>query len=225
MFTIYHHNDTVILRTYLHMHRLPINVTLYILHLVTTIAVMLSFGCVFPFLSFVLFLTIICQTKYAEYRVGQYLESVATCPLLLMDEKVQRVSELNEELRDIQHKVIRSLWQVVPCLGPFYGIFVFDIIGDASSMKEAIFAPVMLVVSSVVIYLIPYLHITADDKDTDEDAVVTGEDVSGSRNRPSTKMSQVSPADDYGRDRRSMINNNNNNGDDNNKCESSIMDV
>ena len=194
--------------------------TLYILHLVTTIAVMLSFGCVFPFLSFVLFLTIICQTKYAEYRVGQYLESVATCPLLLVDEKVQRVSELNEELRDIQHKVIRSLWQVVPCLGPFYGIFVFDIIGDASSMKEAIFAPVVLVVSSVVMYLVPYLHVDDDDDDDDDDDAV----VSGSRNRPSTKITQVSPADDDESDQQSMINNNNNH-DDSNKCASSIMDA
>ena len=75
------------------------------------------------------------------------------------DDKIQRVRELNDELRDMQQKVIRSLWQVVPCLGPFYGIFVFDIIGDASSMmKHAIFAPVLLLVTGVVIYLMPYLQ-------------------------------------------------------------------
>ena len=123
---------------------------------------MLSFGCVFPFLCFVLFLTIIGQTKYAEYRVGQYIESVVSCPGLANDDKIQRVRELNDELRDMQQKVIRSLWQVVPCLGPFYGIFVFDIIGDASSMKHAIFAPVLLLVTSVVIYLIPYLQVNSD---------------------------------------------------------------
>ena len=107
---------------------------------------MLSFGCVFPFLALILFLTIVGQTKYAEYRVGQYMESIATCPTLSVDEKIQRVNRLDEELRDIEQKFVRSLWQLVPCLGPFYGLFVFfDIIGDATSMKEAIFAPVVLV--------------------------------------------------------------------------------
>ena len=82
-----------------------------------------------------------------------------TCPKLVSDDKIQLVSQLNDELRNIQQKVVRSLWQVIPCLGPFYGIFVFDIIGDATSMKDAIFAPIILVITSVVIYLIPYLYI------------------------------------------------------------------
>ncbi len=119
---------------------------------------MLSFGCVFPFLSFVLFLTIIGQTKYTEYRIGQYIESIVTCDALHLEDKVQRVRQLNEELRDIQHKLIRSLWQLLPCLGPFYGIFVFDIIGDASSTKDAIFAPIILSFTTAIIYLTPYLH-------------------------------------------------------------------
>ena len=149
---------------------------------------MLSFGCVFPFLAFILFLTIIGQTKYAEYRVGQYLESVVSCPSLTNDDKIQRLRELNDELRDMQQKVIRSLWQVVPCLGPFYGIFVFDIIGDATSMKHALFAPVLLLVTGVVIYLIPYMQVPISD-------VEAG---SGSKAHPSQsplKTAQVSPDD------------------------------
>ena len=100
-------------------------------------------------MALILFLTIVGQTKYAEYRVGQYMESIATCPTLSVDEKIQRVNRLDEELRDIKQKFVRSLWQVVPCLSPFYGLFVFfDIIGDATSMKEAILAPVVLVITT-----------------------------------------------------------------------------
>jgi hypothetical protein len=138
------------------LDRIPINSTYFILHLVTMVAVMLSFGCMFPFLAFILFITIICQTKYMEYRIGQYIESVVQCPTLPLGAKRQRINKLNDELRDMQQKLLLSLWQIIPCLGPFYGIFVFDIIGDASSTKEAIFAPVLLFVVSVVIYIIPY---------------------------------------------------------------------
>ena len=160
-----------------------------ILQLVTVIAVMLSFGCVFPFLAFILFLTIIGQTKYAEYRIGQYLEASISSPTYSFDEKLQRVSQLNDDLRDIQQKVIRSLWQVVPWLGPFYGIFAFDIIGDTSSMKEAIFAPIILVVTSVAVYLAPYyyLHEISDEE--------SSYDSSSDRTHPS-KQTQVSPVDD-----------------------------
>ena len=149
---------------------------------------MLSFGCVFPFLAFILFLTIIGQTKYAEYRVGQYLESVVSCPSLTNDDKIQRLRELNDELRDMQQKVIRSLWQVVPCLGPFYGIFVFDIIGDATSMKHALFAPVLLLVTGVVIYLIPYMQVPISD-------VETGSGSKAHSSQLPSKTARVSPDD------------------------------
>ena len=144
---------------------------------------MLSFGCVFPFLSFILFLTIVGQTKYTEYRIGQYVESIIKCDTLPFGDKVRLVSQLNDELRGVQHNLTRSLWQVIPCLGPFYGIFVFDIIGDASSMKDAIFAPVILLVISVAIYLVPYMYEADDPKSEDS-----------TTNRPS-KVSQVSPED------------------------------
>ena len=155
--------------------------------MVTTIAVMLSFGCVFPFLSFILFLAVVGQTKYTEYRIGQYVESIITCGALPFEDKVRLVSKLNDELRGIQHKFVRSLWQVVPCLGLFYGIFVFDIIGDASGMKDALFAPVILLVVSVVVYLVPYMH-EAGDPTMSEYSTTS---------RPS-KVSQVSPEDGEG---------------------------
>jgi hypothetical protein len=135
----------------------PINPTYFILHLVTMVSVMLSFGCVFPFLSFILFITIICQTKYAEYRIGQYVETTVRSQTMPVDVKIQRINKLNDALRDMQYKFLLSLWQIIPCLGPFYGIFIFDIIGDASSMKEAIFAPIVFFVVSICVYLIPYV--------------------------------------------------------------------
>jgi len=152
------------------LDRIPISSTYFILHLVTMVAVMLSFGCMFPFLAFILFITIICQTKYMEYRIGQYIESVVPCPTLPLDAKRQRINKLNDELRDMQQKLLLSLWQIIPCLGPFYGIFVFDIIGDASSTEEASFAPVLRFVVGVVIYIIPYARhdSTSDENESSE---------------------------------------------------------
>ncbi len=137
--------------------RIPIKATYFILHQVTMGSVMLSFGCVFPFLSFILFITIIFQTKYVEYRIGKYVETTINSQTLPVDVKIQRINKLNDELRDMQYKFLLALWQIIPCLGPFYGIFIFDIIGDASSMKEAIFAPIVLFVLSIGVYLIPYV--------------------------------------------------------------------
>jgi hypothetical protein len=166
------------------LDRIPINSTYFILHLVTMVAVMLSFGCMFPFLAFILFITIICQTKYVEYRIGEYIESVVQCPTLPLDAKRQRINKLNDELRDMQQKLLLSLWQIIPCLGPFYGIFVFDIIGDASSTKEAIFAPVLLFVVSVVIYIIPYATHDSTSDDENESSEVGRESIeSGCRDK------------------------------------------
>ena len=137
--------------------RIPINSTYFILHQVTMGSVMLSFGCVFPFLSFILFITIIFQTKYVEYRIGKYVETTIKSQALPEDVKIQRINRLNDQLRDMQYKFLLALWQIIPCLGPFYGIFIFDIIGDASSMKEAIFAPIVLFVLSIGVYLTPYV--------------------------------------------------------------------
>jgi hypothetical protein len=40
-------------------------------------------------------------------------------------------------------------------LGPFYGFFVFDIIGDDKGFEEAIWAPIALVVLCLSMYVIP----------------------------------------------------------------------
>lgn len=147
---------------------------------------MLSFGAVFPFLAFILFITAMGQTKYAEYRIGQYLESIVTCDTMHFDEKVQRVGQLNDELRDIQQIFIRSLWQVVPCIGPFYAIFVFDIIGDASSAREAIFAPLILLFTGVAIYLTPLYYPHGVNDETSNN---------GSSRSSALKLTLVRPVD------------------------------
>ncbi len=164
------------------INRPPINATYFILHQVTMAAIMLSFGCVFPFLSFILFITTICQTKYTEYKIGQYVESVVRCQTLQHEVKVQRINKLNDELKDIQDKLLLSLWQIIPCLGPFYSIFIFDIIGDVYGMK-AIFAPILFFIMSVVIYLIPYvLSGTHEKTRTGSSNVGRGSVVDGSWN-------------------------------------------
>ena len=138
--------------------RPPIDSTLFILQLVTSIAVMLSFGCVFPFLAFIVFITIICQTKYAEYRIGRYLEEAMTIQGPQRNDKLKQANALlNNVLYDIQQKLVASLWQIVPLLGLFYGLFVFDIIGDASDSRHARGFLVVLMLASVMVYLVPYI--------------------------------------------------------------------
>ena len=66
------------------------------------------------------------------------------------------LAALDKNLKKLSHTLIRSTWQLLLFLGPFYGFFLFDIIGDDVGIV-AIWAPTILLVLCLGIYLTPYL--------------------------------------------------------------------
>jgi hypothetical protein len=139
-----------------------------IISLVGSISVLVTFGVMQPVLGFVTYVAIIIQTMYREYRVEQYvselLKSASNASSLdeevsatssLSTESRQALIALNESVKGLGQTFARSTWQLLLFLGPFYGFFVFDIIGDDKGFEEAIWAPIALVVLCLSMYVIP----------------------------------------------------------------------
>ena len=145
-----------------------IYMTKTIISLVGSISVLVTFGVMQPVLGFVTYLTIVIQTTYREYRVEQYvselLKSASNAPSLdeevsttssLSTESRQALVALDESVKGLGQTLARSIWQLLLFLGPFYGFFVFDIIGDDKGFEEAIWAPITLVLLCLIKYVTP----------------------------------------------------------------------
>ena len=145
-----------------------IYMTKTIISLVGSISVLVTFGVMQPVLGFVTYLTIVIQTTYREYRVEQYvselLKSASNAPSLdeevsttssLSTESRQALVALDESVKGLGQTLARSIWQLLLFLGPFYGFFVFDIIGDDKGFEEAIWAPITLIVLCLIKYVTP----------------------------------------------------------------------
>jgi hypothetical protein len=139
-----------------------------IISLVGSISVLVTFGVMQPVLGFVTYLAIVFQTMYREYRVEQYVSELlkSASNASSVDEEVSATSSLSTESRQalialdesvkgLGQTFARSTWQLLLFLGPFYGFFVFDIIGDDKGFEEAIWAPITLVVLCLSMYVIP----------------------------------------------------------------------
>jgi len=123
-----------------------------------------------PVLGVVTYLAIVAQTMYREYCIELYLNELVEAV-----NKVSAIESLTEEdiaytrssrlalaaldknLKELSHTLIRSTWQLLLFLGPFYGIFLFDIIGDDVGYVMAIWAPTTLLFLCLGIYKTPYL--------------------------------------------------------------------
>ena len=151
-----------------------------IISLVGSIAVLVTFGVMQPVLGFVTCLAIVIQTIYIEYRVEQYISEIlkSASNASSVDEEVSATSSLptesrqalialDESVKGLGQTFARSTWQLLLFLGPFYGFFVFDIIGDDKGFEEAIWAPITLVVLCLSLYVIPsFLQVDVVSKRT-----------------------------------------------------------
>lgn len=128
-------------------------ITHFLLSLVGSISIFVTFGVVAPILGFVMFLSIVAQTFYMEYRLGVYVASVSTDN---GQERIKNLKSLDADLEKIESTLLQSTWQILLFLGPFFGFFVFDIMGDKFGYHQALWAPITFIFICLVLYLIPY---------------------------------------------------------------------
>ena len=137
-----------------------------LLSIVGSVSVLLTFGVVQPLLGFVMFVSIASQSVYREYRLGVYISALLKCktPQGCADADLEsskanftaKILELDHDLQELSHSMLRSLWQVLLFAGFFYGFFVFDIIGDSVGYQRALWAPIAMILLCKITYSTPY---------------------------------------------------------------------
>jgi len=145
----------------------------FILGLFGNFFIFVTFGVVAPILGFVMFLAIGTQTFYMEYRIAVHFRALLRSDCI-NDEEHRNVTfdvlpvknnsvtispkllQLDRNLSNIESTMSQVVWQALLFIGPFYGMFIFDIIGDEVGYKEAIWAPLSMCILSLILYIIPY---------------------------------------------------------------------
>lgn len=142
----------------------------FVLSLTSSAIIFVTFGVLAPILAFVMCLSISVQTLYMEYRVGIYVQSLLRAE---SDNASNRITVTAEDSQqhlvrlqtlDNDFKILKSLektlyyviWRALLLIGPFYGFFIFDIVGDDVGYRKALWAPISFILICVLVYIIPY---------------------------------------------------------------------
>ncbi len=148
----------------------------FALSLLGSVLILISFGVMAPVLGCVTFLSIVAQTLYMEYRLGVYVRSLLKS-VITRDDTAHRISIgvirvdsnyghdsayvyelqlLDTELARIDQSIFLSTWQMLIFLGPFYGLFIFDIVGDELGYRQALWAPITFVLICLFVFITPF---------------------------------------------------------------------
>jgi hypothetical protein len=79
----------------------------------------------------------------------------------------KKVQELDILLIGMENRIIKSAWQVLPSIGLFYSIFIWDIAGDELGFTKALWGPILMMSGVMLVFAYPSIHyylVTADLK-------------------------------------------------------------
>jgi hypothetical protein len=122
----------------------------FVLHTINGIAVLLTFGVVFPLLAIVICVDMVVNMFTLRLSISSVLSQVAG------DAQLTRCyrDRLNVQCEHVFAMLNHSLWIVVLLAAVFYSLFLFDIIGDETGWWNAIWAPASLSAATTVVYLL-----------------------------------------------------------------------
>lgn len=73
--------------------------------------------------------------------------------------KLTKIKELNSRFGSVENRLIKSIWNLLPYISIFYSLFLLDTIGDEVGATNALWAPIVLIISINIIYIRPFaLH-------------------------------------------------------------------
>ncbi len=78
-----------------------------------------------------------------------------TCSADLFTKKVQ---ELDILLIGMENRLIKSTWQVLPSIGLFYSVFIWDIAGDELGFTKALWGPILMMSGVMLVFAYPSIH-------------------------------------------------------------------
>lgn len=114
----------------------------------TLLALLLTFGVVFPPLALCLAVTMLATTLYAMLKIGRFLSSAARV------QQWQYLALIEAESRDIIEGNIlhRAFWMLLVCCFLFMTLFLFDTLGDKVGFQRAYWVLIVVPLLPAVVY-------------------------------------------------------------------------
>jgi Leucine-rich repeat (LRR) protein len=115
------------------------------------LAIMISFGALFPPLAFLACLTIIIVTLYEEIVLGQILTKIRTNKLIYYEMKI------NQECYHIEEGINLTLWSTLFVSCCLYSYILFDTMGDENGWEAALPMTIIMFCLPFLLYLVNFL--------------------------------------------------------------------
>jgi hypothetical protein len=105
----------------------------FVMTIIGKLALLMTFGAVFPPLGFVICFGIYRDTYFTQCLIGRLT-------LLLNKNGLPWAKHLDNECKGVAGSLRESIWLITPFVVSFYSFFVFDIYGDDVGFKRAIWS-------------------------------------------------------------------------------------
>jgi Leucine-rich repeat (LRR) protein len=115
------------------------------------LAIMISFGALFPPLAFLACLTIIIVTIYEEIVLGHLLTKIRANKLIYYEMKI------NQECYHIEEGINLTLWSTLFVSCCLYSYIIFDTMGDENGWEAALPMTIIMFCLPFLLYLVNFL--------------------------------------------------------------------
>jgi hypothetical protein len=120
----------------------------FIYRISRSVLIMSIFGAMFPPLAVTELVSLYCLTAYEQLAVARTLTAAFEANAVNYSKVIER------ECRDTLQVLVQIFWLVHPTACIFYAFFLFDIISDAEGTLAAVFAPVIMIATPFIVYLL-----------------------------------------------------------------------
>jgi hypothetical protein len=102
---------------------------MFALRIINNIAILITFGAIFPPLAVVLCVALFIHTYVLQLQMGRFLVvNPSLCGVV------------NAECRGMAELFASSVWLLAPVAAVFYSFFIFDTLGDQTGWRDAMWA-------------------------------------------------------------------------------------
>lgn len=149
---------------------------------VTCIALLLTFGTIFPPVGIIICVTMASLTYQMQFTYHKIVNEV--------NEGVRNhfITVLDAQAAHVVTYIRRSVWSIITFSCFFYSLFLFDIIGDVRSVRGTIWAPLLILLLPFILWVANIIAVNGFVKPSPDDHV---------RVKTSSIMSEERASADY----------------------------
>ncbi len=124
----------------------------FVVQLINIVAVMVTFGVVFPPIAVISCAALYCVTYFTQSLIGRYVQQLRN--FMEQHSTAVNLRVISADVLHVKQMFLNSMWMVVPFVVVFYSFLLFDILGDEVGWSRAIWMPVTLVCISLLGWLV-----------------------------------------------------------------------